>query len=155
MKKKGYDASLAIRLWINEQVTICRIMEEFPKRMIIYYEDLCDVMDDTLAAIHRSVGVAPRRPPVDFKSGEHHILGNEMRLGAVNAIVKDSRWTRELPVADLGTIARACAAFRQRHANHPLSEIIARYGCDSSRAPAPGQALSQTSTEATRGSTVV
>lgn len=146
MKKKEYDAALCVRLWIREQVVISRIAREFPKLMTIYYEDLCEALDDTLAAIHNFAGIPPRRPPADFRSVPHHILGNEMRLAAASSIVKDSRWTRELSVADLGTIARACAAFRQRHANHPVSEMIARYGSDvldASRTPRPEQPLSQ------------
>jgi hypothetical protein len=130
MKKKGYGASLAIRLWIDEQVAICRVAEEFPKRLILYYEDLCAAVDDTLAAVHDFVGVPPRRPPADFRSVEHHILGNEMRLASTAAVVQDSRWMRELSEADLVIIARASTAFHQRHANHPVAEMIARYGCD-------------------------
>lgn len=130
MKKKGYDASLAIRLWLNEQAAICRIAAEFPKVIKVYYEDLCEAVDGTLAAIHNFVGIRPRPTPADFKSVSHHILGNEMRLAAASAIVKDSRWARELPGADLGTIVQACASFRDRHPSHPVSEIIARYGCD-------------------------
>lgn len=158
MKKKGVDAALAIRLWLREQAAICRIAQEFPKRVTVYYEDLCDRMDDTLAAIHRFVGIAPRRPPADLKSVQHHILGNEMRLGAVTAIAKDLRWTRDLSAVDLDAIARACGTFRRRHVNHPVSETIARYGCDVPGARGAAQAehaRSQTGDQPTRDTPAV
>lgn len=158
MKKKGYEASLAIQLWIKEQVVICRIAEGFPKLMTVYYEDLCEAGDDTLAVIHNFVDVPPRRPPADFRSVQHHILGNEMRLAAASTIIQDSRWRRELSVADLGAIARACAAFRQRHPDHPVSEMIARYGCDvldASRTPQPEQTPAQARARPTPDTTAV
>jgi Sulfotransferase family len=130
MKKKGYDAALAIRLWIREQVAICRIAEEFPKRMTVYYEDLCEAVNDAVAAVHDFIGVRPLPAPADFRSIPHHILGNEMRLAAAAAIVKDARWRRELSAADLGAVAVACAAFRQRRPDHPVSEMIAKFRCD-------------------------
>ena len=153
MKKKGFPADLAIRLWLHEQLTTSRIADEFPKHLTIHYEQLCDAIDDTLGEIHEFVGV-PRLPaPADFKSVEHHILGNEMRLRATDAIAKDSRWTRELTVPDLDTIARACRAFRRGHGHHTVAEIIARYGCDTrdgSRAPADLRAKTRASREAPR-----
>jgi hypothetical protein len=130
MKKKEYPAPLAIGLWLREQETICRIAAEFPRRMILHYEDLCAAVDRTLATIHAFAGVAPHPAPADFRSVEHHILGNEMRLSSVAAIVPDTRWMRELSGADLDAIAHACAVYRQRRPRHPVSEMIARYGCD-------------------------
>jgi len=149
MKKKGFDASLAIRLWIHEQVAICRIAAEFPHTMLLYYEDLCEAVDQTLAAIHRFVGVVPQPAPADFRSVQHHILGNDMRLATTSRIVNDSRWTRELHATDEAVIARACTAFRRRRGNHPVSAMIGKYGCDAfgvHRARQPERTLSQART---------
>lgn len=130
MKKKGYGAALAIRLWINEQMAICRIAEEFPKRITVVYEDLCEAVDSVLTAIHKFVGLAPTPAPPDFRSVPHHILGNDMRLTTTSTITKDARWARELVEEDLCVIAQACATFRRCYPNHPVSGVIGRYGCD-------------------------
>lgn len=130
MKKKGFPADLTVRLWLHEQRTIARVVNEFPKRLVVYYEDLCDAVDDTLGTIQDFVGV-PRQPaPADFKDVEHHILGNEMRLRATDAISKDLRWTRELTATDRYAIEQACLTFCRRYGEHSVAEIVARYRSD-------------------------
>jgi hypothetical protein len=127
MKKKGFPADLSIRLWLHEQVTIARIASEFPKRLVIYYEQLCDSVNETLGSIQDFIGVPRQEAPVDFKEAEHHILGNEMRLRTTDTISKDLRWRRELSAADLRAIEQACAQFGRRYPHHSVTEILAYY----------------------------
>ena len=66
--------------WLKEQGDIVRIGAEFDKRIVVRYEDLCDDTNATLARIHEFAGVAPADFEGGFKQGEHHIMGNIMRL---------------------------------------------------------------------------
>lgn len=127
MRKREWDATHATRTWIHEQANIVRILREFPSSIMVYYEDLCERIDETLARIHRFLDLAPHPFPGDFKSIEHHILGNKMRLQDLGKIEKDTRWQRDLSAGDLAEISRLGLAFVRRHEHHPLSEVITHY----------------------------
>jgi hypothetical protein len=126
MTKRGWDASVAARAWVREQATILRIAGEFPFVLRVYYEDLCEAVNDTLAATHRFVGLDPWPVPRDFRRVEHHILGNRMRLQD-GTIERDTRWHHELSGASLAAVAGVTSQFARRHPEHPLSEIIRHY----------------------------
>ena len=127
MTKRGWDAALSARLWIREQATILRIVREFPWVTQVYYEDVCDAADETVARLSRFVGLAPHSLPADFKTVEHHILGNWMRLRTSGAITRDTRWQTALSSRDRDAILQRLRAFLSRHETHPLSAIIRRY----------------------------
>jgi hypothetical protein len=127
LKKPGWDAMRMTRMWLHQQRTILRILSEFPSVMTIYYEDLIDMVDETLATIHRFVGLTPQQFSGDFKTVEHHVLGNTMRLSDTSKIVKSRRWQQELSGEALEAISRTALAFVQEHKHHPLAKIIEHY----------------------------
>jgi hypothetical protein len=127
LQRPGIDAALATRLWIRQQVTIMRVLEEFANTHSVRYEDLCDATDDALASIHRFAGVEPTQFGGDLKRAEHHILGNVMRLTKLDKIEKNTRWERELSRTDLDSISRIALNFVQRNRRHALSPIIEHY----------------------------
>lgn len=127
MVKRGLDAKRSTVLWIREQVVTLSVLQEFPDVMQLFYEELCDTPDETMAELYRFVGLAPQAVPSDFKSVEHHILGNWMRLRSGGAITRNTSWKDELSGRDLDAILESLRAFLSRHETHPLSAIIRHY----------------------------
>lgn len=127
MENRGWDPELGMRVWIREQRDILRILGEQPNTLRVYYEDLCDDTNGTLAQIERFAGVAPEPFNGDFRAAEHHILGNSMRLDRVGTIVKSERWRTKLTAAELGRMASVARAFVRAHASDPMVAILRRY----------------------------
>ena len=67
----------------------------------IRYEDLCTSLDATLTAIFEFLDLEFDLAPRDFRSVEHHVLGNGMRLDSTSEIVLDDRWKSVLTDEDL------------------------------------------------------
>lgn len=127
MENRGWDASPAMQVWMQEQLDILRILREIPDSMRVHYEDLCDDVNGALGGIHRFVNVPVTAFGGDFQAADHHILGNSMRLDRVGQIVKSERWKTRLSRNDRDAIARKSRTFIARHSGHPLSDILARY----------------------------
>lgn len=126
MKNHDWDVDSAIKIWFREQASTVRILREFERVTTVHYEDLCNDTDETLAGIHRFAGLAPQSFPGSFTNGEHHILGNAMRMRD-STVSLDQRWQSELSAHDQNRIEEKAAAFAGEHANHPLSEILRHY----------------------------
>ena len=123
MNRRGWTAEQAMRAWLREQADIVRVFSEFDQTMTVFYEDVCAETNDALAAIHRFVGLEPQPIPDDFKSVEHHILGNVMREGT-STIRLDRRWRTDMSTADRDMIEGSARAFIDRHPGHRLSRIL-------------------------------
>lgn len=67
----------------------------------IHYEALCAKPAEVLAQIFRFIGVDPDQGTLDFRSREHHVLGNIMRLSSTSAISLSERWRTALMPDDL------------------------------------------------------
>jgi hypothetical protein len=127
MKTRGCNPRRATEIWLHDQSNILRVLAEFPGALHVYYEDLCEHVDDTLATIHRFVDLTPNAFPGSFKASEHHILGNTMRLDGEAKIRKNERWKTELSPDQLQTVTSVAEDFVNSHASHPLSGIIQHY----------------------------
>ncbi|MEM7223922.1 MAG: hypothetical protein AAF495_13135 [Pseudomonadota bacterium] len=123
---RNWSAARGIENWLSRNRLIFHNLSGVQRKMTVFYEDLTDRTDQALAAIHRFVGLAPRPFPGDFKIGEHHVLGNEMRHGS-SKIQKDVRWRSNLSAGDLAQIEGQAWAFAKRHGDHPLSGVIRHY----------------------------
>jgi len=121
-KNKGWDVALSTRLWLRRQYDILRLSEEFPETLQIYYEDLSSAVDETLASIHKFVGLKTYPFSGDFKLGEHHILGNRMRLRD-GEVRQDIRWKKELSTEEQKIVTRSALDFANRHQEHPVADI--------------------------------
>lgn len=126
-KKRRIDASQATQLWIKQQQRILRVLPGFRRTRTLFYEDLCDSVEPTLAGLYEFIGLEPSEWNGDFRSVEHHVLGNSMRLGKVGTIVKSERWRTELSATELGEIERTAADFARSHPSHGVSRIVTRY----------------------------
>jgi hypothetical protein len=124
--RHGITPEIAARKWLIDQWTVMRVLKDFTPSMTLLYEDLCDRPGETMTAIHRFVGLPAHPLPDDFKSAEHHILGNVMRERTAE-IARDNRWRTELSPADLAAMTRTLRSFVERHARHPLAAIVQRY----------------------------
>lgn len=137
IKNKGWDVELSWRTWLREQREFVRILPEFENTLRIHYEDLCADADTVLGKIHTHVGLEAEPFSGDFKTAEHHVLGNQMRLGKAN-ISQDHRWLRELKKDDLAYVMREAERFVRQHPGHPVSQIIEHYVARTpSATPAP------------------
>jgi hypothetical protein len=58
----------------------------------IRYEDLCTDTDNTLGCVFEFLGLDPQKRIKDFRSVEHHIVGNGMRLDTTSEVKLDERW---------------------------------------------------------------
>lgn len=67
----------------------------------VHYEDICNNTSATLDSIFDFIGVCPTQKRLDFKTVEHHVVGNGMRLDSSEAIILDDRWKTELTADEL------------------------------------------------------
>lgn len=126
MKRTSLDARLASQVWMGEQANALRISKEFPNRMLVHYDDLCEDLDDTLGRIHAFAGLEPAPFCGDFKQSEHHILGNQMRLRD-GKVSRDTKWQSELSASDLETISRTASAYLAKHGSDEHASLLSRY----------------------------
>lgn len=81
---------------------------------MVRYESLCAEPETTLTRIFEFFGLDPMRVELDFRSVEHHILGNSMRLGSSSDIRLDEKWRSQLTDADLNIFDRIAGKFNRR-----------------------------------------
>jgi hypothetical protein len=71
------------------------------RRIEVHYEDLCSSPAGTLGKIFAFLGVDPKRTQLEFRTVEHHVVGNGMRLDDMSEIRLDERWRTVLTQDDL------------------------------------------------------
>jgi hypothetical protein len=72
--------------------------------MSLHYEDLCANAQVALDRISDFLGID--RSTLEQYQGEHHVIGNAMRLRALSEIREDISWQTQLRPRDLAVIAR-------------------------------------------------
>jgi hypothetical protein len=126
-KNRGWDTALATRIWLREQANILHITSEFDPVLRVYYEDVCDDVNTSLARIADLVELPAEHFCGDFKTVEHHVLGNSMRLSGPSNIKKSESWKRELSDEDMDTIKRITHEELKHYKNDTLDEIVHHY----------------------------
>lgn len=100
----------------------CRKVEEMDRvaalmpashLMDVAYEDLCNETERTLGAIAEFVGVDGAPGAFDDRP-EQHIIGNDMRLGALSEVVLDEKWRTAMSTDDLAEFAAVAGSLNQR-----------------------------------------
>jgi len=81
----------------------------------VHYEDLCRQPESTMRRILNFIGADPRRTVPDFRSVEHHVVGNGMRLDSTSEIRLDERWRSVLGEADLRIFDGVAGEANQRY----------------------------------------
>lgn len=126
MENRNCSATKAFNLWLNEQQRIIRNCINY-QPVTIYYEDICNNTDSTLAQIHEYIGLPPALYPGNFKTVEHHILGNTMRLKNISGIEKSERWKTGLASEDLESIIQNAKQYISSHSGDLISGILQRH----------------------------
>jgi hypothetical protein len=80
----------------------------------VRYEDLCSAPESTLKNVLAFLGMNPDRTALDFRSVEHHVVGNGMRLDSGQEIRVDERWKTALNSADLRTFSLVAGDLNRR-----------------------------------------
>lgn len=127
MRERANDVRTAARIWLRDQHDIARIVQEFPGTRLLRYEDLCRNVDGELAGIHAFLGLENVPYPGNFKSTEHHILGNSMRTREVGSIVLDEKWKAAITPNQLDEIRDEATRFLVTCPNTPARQIIQHY----------------------------
>ena len=81
----------------------------------IRYEELCSDPDATLDRLFTFLGLDPARRVRDFRSVEHHVLGNGMRLDPTSDIRLDERWKSVLTRRDLAAFDRTAGRMNREY----------------------------------------
>lgn len=112
----GWSIDFAALHWMQVQDQIVRVLKATPGLLpdntsyistMIFYEELCDSPETALQPIADRLGLPPPMQIDDFKRPEHHILGNEMRLGS-GQIKKSQRWYRVMSLETQNRLEERC-----------------------------------------------
>ena len=84
----------AAREWrrSNEEAEHLRARFQPDRWAEVRYEDLCTDPGVTLGRLFEFLGLDADPSALDFRSVEHHVIGNGMRLDATSEITLDERW---------------------------------------------------------------
>lgn len=123
MRHRGGSARAAARAWSRTCRNVWRVQKCMAPEdwMDLRYEDLCS---DPVAALDRIATFAHVDPfswPISFRNTDHHVIGNEMRLGSSTEIVLDERWKHQLSQSDQVTVARITRRYRHRYGYRELT----------------------------------
>ena len=93
----------AAREWKRSNEEAEAILKDLdPSRWIeAPYESLCAETDPTLRNIFKFIGVNPDYKLASFRSVDHHIVGNGMRLDSTDKIKMDERWRQALTKSEI------------------------------------------------------
>ena len=105
--KLKISAAEAARRWARTNAAIVRSMSRIPRaqQMVVRYEDLCAEPRATMRELFTFCSVDPGVDVTNLLAREQHLLGNSMRLGAIDEIRLDERWRDVLDEDDLRAIA--------------------------------------------------
>jgi hypothetical protein len=81
----------------------------------VRYEDLCTETEATLRRIYEFLGLDPAKMERNFRSKEHHVVGNGMRLDTTSEIWLDERWKQHLTKEDLLTFDSIAGDLNRRY----------------------------------------
>ncbi len=117
MRNLGRSPEEAARSWFDAARDAERVRRMLPAErwMTLRHEDLCRDPEAVLDRVCRFVGVSPAGRVPDFRSSDHHIIGNRMRLSSASDVRLDERWRAELPPDQLRTIERIAGDALQRY----------------------------------------
>lgn len=103
--------------WVHRNENIQRQLAALPrnKYTVVCYRDVCQDTQKSMERLYRFCGVQPDSAVVDYRSVEHHILGNKMRLRASSEIRFDERWKREITGLQLEEIERIAGSMNRRY----------------------------------------
>ena len=81
--------------------------------MTVRYEALCCEPEKTLKELFAFIGVTQNHVKLDFRSVEHHVVGNGMRLDGSSQIRVDDRWRFNLTEPQVAAFDRLAGELNQ------------------------------------------
>ena len=102
-QEKGRGITAAAREWVRSNQETEALLATMPKDkwIKVHYEDICNSTEKTLNKIYEFIGVEPDKKRLDFKTVEHHVVGNGMRLDSSEEIKIDDQWKTKLTAEEL------------------------------------------------------
>ncbi len=106
MKNLGAGPEAAADSWVADNRAAEQARRYFPKDrwMTLRYEDLCADPAGTLSKIYTFSGLPPGNGVPEFREGEHHVIGNRMRLSSTSEIRIDDRWKTALEPEQMAVV---------------------------------------------------
>lgn len=114
---EGLSLAQAVRAWRRSNEAAENLLATLaPSRWTsIRYEDLCASPRDALARLFSFLGLDPGKAAADFRSVEHHVLGNGMRLDSVSEVCLDDRWKSVFTENDLQVVQAVIGDLNRRY----------------------------------------
>ncbi len=102
--------------WVRCNQETEAILATIPKNnwIKVHYEDICNNTEATLNNIFNFTGVDPNKKRLDFKSVEHHVIGNGMRLDDSEEIKLDERWKEQLSDEELAIFEQVAGEYHRK-----------------------------------------
>jgi hypothetical protein len=115
-QEKGRGIEVAANEWIRCNQETESVLATMPKEnwIQVHYEDICNNTEQTLNNIFEFIGVDPNKKRLDFKTVEHHVVGNGMRLDDSEVIKLDERWKSELDEDELNYFYQIAGEYHKK-----------------------------------------
>jgi hypothetical protein len=116
MRRHGdTDYRGAAHAWVRFNTDALRMVAASGRTpLLVRYEDLCVQPSETLARIHRFLGLEPEPWPPRNGLPTYHVLGNEMRHGFNGSIRVDQGWQTEVKSDERVLFERIAGDFNRR-----------------------------------------
>jgi hypothetical protein len=117
LRNLRWSAEEGARSWAVAARDAERIRRRLPAErwLTLRHEDLCREPEATLDRVLRFVGVSPELRVTDFRTADHHVIGNRMRLSHTSEIRLDERWRTEMPPAQVLAVERIAGEALKRY----------------------------------------
>ncbi|HKH50148.1 MAG TPA: sulfotransferase [Thermoanaerobaculia bacterium] len=117
MKNLGLGPEAAADSWIADNRASEQARRYFPadRWLTLRHEDVCADPPGALSRIYSFTGLPPADGLPELRGGEHHIIGNRMRLASTSDIRLDERWKTALAPTQMATIERRVAPLNRRY----------------------------------------
>jgi hypothetical protein len=121
MRNLGRSAEEGARSWLGAARDAERLRQRFraDRWLTLRYEDLCREPEATLDRISSFIGVTPGGSVPDFRSVDHHIIGNRMRLSHTSEISLDERWRTDMLADQIRAVERIAGPTLERYGYGP------------------------------------
>ena len=115
-QRRGESVAHATAVWVNDQAAIERVLARWPgvRQTFLRYEDLCAAPQPTLQRLWEFCGVDPIEPSPTVHAREHHVLGNNMRMGDTITVRLDETWRSRLAPGDQERILAVAGPLNDR-----------------------------------------
>jgi len=114
-QEQGRGIEVGAHEWVRCNQETEAVLATMPKEnwMQVHYEDICNNTEQTLDTLFEFIGVDPTNKRLDFKTVEHHVVGNGMRLDDSEEIILDDRWKTLLNENELKAYHQITGGYHQ------------------------------------------